>query len=392
MPKYDFDTVIERRGTQSVKWTFFDEDVLPLWVADMDFVSPPAIMEALHQRVDHGIFGYTFGTDELGEVVANRMQERFDWDVQPDEMVFVPGLVLGLNLVQRALTKPGDGIVINTPVYGPFFSSIANNQAFAQRTDLQAVSQSQHTIRYEIDFDDFEKTITSQTSMYLCCNPHNPTGRVFTRDELEKLAAICEKHDLMICSDEIHSDLLFDDNVHIPMASLSPEISQRTVTLIAPSKTFNIAGLGGSVIICQNKEWLQNINQTMRNLGSHCDALSFQAMLAAYQYGDDWLEHLLVYLDGNRQYVVDYVRDCLPGVKTTVPEGTYLAWLDCSGLSIGNDAYQFFLDEAKVALNPAVFFGSNEPFVRINFGCPRATLQEALERMKTAIKKIQPVI
>jgi cystathionine beta-lyase len=395
MTHFDFDTVIPRRATHSAKWSFFDEDVLPMWVADMDFVSPPAVLEQVHERVNHGIFGYTLDYPELRETIANRMQRLYQWQIQPEDMVFVPGMVTALNLFARTYGKNGDGILMQTPVYGPFLTVPPNNGRFAVMADLRSVPTGDCTFTYEIDFDIFEKAITKQTSAFFLCNPHNPGGRAFTETELRQMADICLKHNLLICADEIHCDLLLNGTKHIPIASLSPEIAQNTVTLIAPSKTYNLPGLGCSIAIIQNKELRHQFEMANRNMGLHVNILGLVGATAAYQHGDEWLAALLDYLSENRDIVVAFIQDHLPMLKITVPEATYLAWLDCSALSLPENmgASEYFVKEGRLALNPGTFFGTGyDQFVRLNFGCPRSLLLDGLERLKTAVEKLNVAV
>lgn len=390
MTQFDFDTVIPRRASQSAKWSYFDEDVLPMWVADMDFMSPPAVLERLHERINHGIFGYTMDHPELRSLIVERMKNLYHWEILPEDLVFVPGMVTALNLFARTYGKAGDGILMQTPVYGPFLTVPGNNGRFAVMADLQRVETGDCTFTYEIDFDVFEKAITRQTSAFYLCNPHNPGGRIFNEAELRRMAEICLKHNLLICSDEIHCDLLLNETPHLPIASLSPEIAQQTVTLIAPSKTYNIPGLACSVAIIQNNELRQQFEATERNTGLHVNLLGLEAAAAAYQHGDEWLAALRDYLRQNRDIMVEFIQDHLPMLKTTVPEATYLAWIDCSALSLpeNTDAFNFFLKEGKLALNPGTFFGAGcEHFVRLNFACPRSLLLDGLERLKTAVEK-----
>jgi len=384
--KYDFDQIIDRRGSDSGKWARYD-DALPLWVADMDFRSPQPILDAIHRRVEHGVFGYSFDFPELRTSVSERMLARYGWRVEPDEIVFLPGLVSGLNTVVRAIGDRGDGMLAQTPVYSPFLAAPGNQQHVLHTADL-ACSQRNGNPYYELDTDVFEATIQPNTRLFMLCNPHNPVGRAFTPDEQRNMAEICLRHDMIICSDEIHNDLLLGDTVHTPMAALDPEIAQRTITLLAPSKTFNIPGLGCSMAIIQNPDLRKQFDAAASGIVPHVNVLGLHAALAAYNECDDWLHELLVYLTANRDFVVDYVNNHLPGIRTTAPEATYLAWLDCRKSSIEGNPHEFFLREANVALNDGAAYGSGgEGFVRLNFGCPRATLEEALVRMRAAVEK-----
>ncbi|MGB1287139.1 MAG: MalY/PatB family protein [Aggregatilineales bacterium] len=390
-PQFDFDTVINRREQQSAKWTLHPEEILPLWVADMDFHSPPQVAERLKARAEHGVFGYTMDYMELKELVATRMKDLYDWDVQPEEVLFNPGMVLTLNLVNQAFATPGDGVLLQTPVYGPFFKVQNANGQFAIPAELRRVEVDDKTFHYEIDIDAFERSITPQTKFFYLCNPHNPAGRVFTKDELEQLAAVCLKHNILIISDEIHSDLLMGDHKHIPIASLSPEISQQTITLIAPSKTFNLPGLGCSVAIVQDAEKRAKLANAARNMGVHVNIMGLEAASAAYAHGGEWLKQLLGYLTANRDFATAYIREHMPMLKTTVPEGTYLLWIDASELAIPDEqsVQEFFFDAAKVALSPGDFFGQYyDKYTRLNYGCSRSTLQDALDRMRDAVNSL----
>ncbi|HWQ46419.1 MAG TPA: PatB family C-S lyase [Longilinea sp.] len=380
----DFDHFPERRSTESVKWRIFDEDVLPMWVADMDFRSPEPVIQALHARVEHGIFGYPLPQDEFRQVVVERLANRYQWQVCPDDLIFLPGVVTGFNLVCQALTQTGQAAIIQTPVYFPFLSAPENAGLTRQENQLVMASDG----RYEIDFDDFERQITPQTKMFILCNPHNPVGRVFTRPELERLAEICLRHDIYICSDEIHSDLIFSGYQHTPIATLGKQVSDRTVTLIAPSKTFNIAGLECSIAVVTNPKLRKRIEAARKGLVHGVNVLGLTAGLAAYKYGEGWLNELLVYLEGNRDFLSDFVMERLPGVRMSPMEGTYLAWLDCRGSNVADSACKSFLEKGRVALNNGADFGKGgEGFVRLNFGCPRSMLKDALERMEKVLEQ-----
>jgi cystathionine beta-lyase len=378
----NFDELIDRRGTNSAKWRHYDADVLPMWVADMDFPSAEPIVEALKQRVEHRIFGYPCDLAELDEAVVNWLETRHGWKVKTEDILYVSGVVSGFNLVSQAVTRPGDGVLLQTPAYPPFFGVSGNASLLQQES---ALVRSQNGL-YEIDFDDLEKKITSETRVLMLCNPHNPTGRVFSKQELEKLAEVCLRHNILICSDEIHHDLVYAGSKHIPIASLSPEIARNTVTLLAPSKTFNIAGLEASVIVCTDAELRQKIDGARRGLMSNVNALAQVAALAAYREGAEWLDDVLLYLEGNRDLVYDTVKNEMPGVAMDKPQGTYLAWLDCRGLGLEQAPSEFFLEKARVGLNNGSMFGKEgEGFVRMNFGCPRSLLEDGLSRMINAI-------
>ena len=381
----NFDQIIDRRASESIKWKRYGEDVLPMWVADMDFRSPEPVIAALQERVAHGVFGYGFDLPGLREAVAAHLFDRQDWPVAPEQISFVSGVVTGFNHAIYSLTEPGDSVLIQTPVYPPFLA--APKQAGRVLVENPLIRQPDG--KYVIDFDDFEKKAASGVKLFILCSPHNPVGRVFTREELNRMAEICLAHDVLICADEIHADLVYSESRHIPLASLSPEISEKTVTYLAPSKTFNIAGLSTSVFIAQDPGMRKHLTESMSMLLGHPNILGMFAARAAYQHGRPWLEEVLTYMEANRDYMFEFVRDQLPGVEMWRPEGTYLAWLDCRGLDLDVSPHQFFLEEAKVGLNDGKTFGTEgEGFVRLNFGCPKALLVEGLEKMREAINKL----
>ena len=379
---YDFDQRIDRRRFESLKWHRYGEDVLPMWVADMDFRAPKPVIRALQERVEHGVFGYGQAPAELREVIVHRLRDRYDWHVSPETLIFLPGVVPGFNLACHAVAAPGQGVLVQTPVYRPILK--APGGAGLTNDEMELTCRQDGA--YEIDFDRFERAISDRTRVFILCNPHNPVGRVFRRDELERMAEICLRHDIIICSDEIHCDLLLDNNTHRPIASLAPEIGQQTITLMAPSKTYNIAGLKCAVAVVENPSLREALNAARRGLVSSVNVLGYAAGLAAYRDGQPWLEAVLRYLEVNRDLVLDYVDEELSGISMGKPEGTYLAWLDCRQSAIPGNPYTFFLEEAKVAtVDGGVFGEAGEGFVRLNFGCPRPMLMEALERMRRAL-------
>ncbi|MCX6094370.1 MAG: PatB family C-S lyase [Candidatus Bipolaricaulota bacterium] len=379
-----FDEIIDRRGTDSTKWSSFDEDILPMWIADMDFLCPPAIREALKDRIEHGIFGYTVEPKDLRPRLAEYLERHYAWKVAPDAFVFLPSVVVGFNLACQAVTRPGDGVVVQPPVYYPILAAPKNARAEALHCPLSRPSSG----RYEIDFDRFEATITDRTRLYMQCNPHNPVGREFSREELRRVADIALRHNLFVCSDEIHAGFVYDGRRHTPIASLGPEIEARTITLTAPSKAFNVAGLHVAVAVIPNKDLREQYVQAKRGLVPSVSALGYTAALAAYRDGDAWFAELLSYVQANRDFVVDYIRSEMPGVGVSPIEATYLAWLDCRNAGIPGDPYEFFLREAHVATIPGAIFGpQGDGFVRFNFACPRAMLIEGLERMRSAIRE-----
>jgi cysteine-S-conjugate beta-lyase len=378
---YDFDEIIDRRPTDCAKWNVYDQDVLALWVADMDFRSPQPVVEALRCRVDHGIFGYGLEPPDLKPVLRERLARLYGWQVDAEALVFVPGVVVGFHLAAHAVTKPGDGLLAQTPVYYPILRVPGNTGCTLDAMELTWAAGG----RYQVDMAAFEAAIGPRTRIFVLCNPHNPVGRVFTRKELEDMAHVCLRHDVVICSDEIHCDLVFPGHEHLPIASLDPEIEAQTITLMAPSKTYNIAGLHASVAVIPNPELRKRFVAAQRGIVPHLDIMGYAAMLAAYAEGDAWLEQALRYLDANREFVFDAVRK-MPGLSMTRPEGTYLAWIDCREAGLEEAPHQFFLEKARVGLNNGAQFGrGGEGFARLNFGCPRATLAAALERMQAAL-------
>lgn len=381
---FSFDTIPNRRGS-SIKWDLYPEDVIPLWVADMDFPATPEIADALKARVSTGLFGYEMDLPIVREVLAARMRERHDLPAEPADIVTLPGLVFGLNMVARAIGAPGSPIIMPVPVYYPFFSAAANFDRPTQRVQLSATRRDGFPY-YVLDFDALEAAVTPETSVFMLCNPHNPLGRAFTRQELEQVAEFCLRHNLIICSDEIHADLLHPEGTHISIASLGADVAARTITLVAPSKTFNVPGLNFSAAIITDPELRAIFEKPAHGMGAHAAPLGFTGALAAYTHGETWLREVLVYLTGNRDALIDFVRARWPGVTVTRPEATYLAWLDFRALALPEAPYDFFLDRARVALSDGVPFGAGgEGHVRLNYGTSRALLLEALERMDAAL-------
>ncbi|HBL25131.1 MAG TPA: putative C-S lyase [Deltaproteobacteria bacterium] len=382
--KYDFDRVVERRGTDSIKWRRYGNDVTPLWVADMDFVSPEPIVEALHERVDHRVFGYGGAGEELINVIRHRLKTQYGWDVPGEQVIFVPGVVTGLNLAFQLFADPGDAVLVQPPVYSHFLADPVNRGRAVIGPPLVKKGDT-----YEIDFDAFEKAITDRTRIYVLCNPHNPVGRVFRKDELERLADICVRRNVLICADEIHCDLLYPDHHHIPIATLGDEVADRTITFMSPSKTFNLAGLKCSFAIIKNRALRKTWVRGSEGLIPHVNIMGLAAALAAFRDGQDWLDQCLAYLTGNRDLLVDYVREKLPSITMTRMEATYLAWLDCTRSVIPGNPFRFFLKESKVALNDGAEYGKGgEGFARLNFACPRKTLVDSLGRMAGALERL----
>jgi cystathionine beta-lyase len=384
MVSCDFDHIIDRRHSDSDKWRCYDKDVLPLWVADMDFAAPEPVLRALQERVGHGVFGYGRPPVGFREVVQERLARLYGWHVETGDIFFIPGVVSGFNLACQAVGVPGDGVLVETPVYPPMLAAPENAGRICKAVPLVEGHR-----RYEHNFGAFEQAITERTSLFLLCNPHNPVGRVFEVAELERLAEICLHHDVVICSDEIHCDIVYPGHQHIPLASLAPEIAAQTITLFAPSKTFNIAGLCCSVGVVHNPDLRARLERAGVGLVPGVNVLGYAAGLAAYRDGQAWLDALLAYLEDNCDYLLEYIGAHMPGIQCWRPEGTFLAWLDCREIPVPGRPDQFFLEHARVALNDGATFGAGgEGFVRLNFGCPRAILAEALERMRAAVARV----
>ena len=377
----NFDLVINRRGTGSVKWKRYPDDVLPMWVADMDFPVAPGIVEAMRRRLDHPIFGYGVREEALKERIVAHLMEKFAWRTTPDDIVLLPGVVSGVNMALTATTKPGDGVLVQTPVYPPILS--APNYWGLNRIELELTPGSDDT--YTVDLDAF-RAKAAQAKAFLLCNPHNPVGKVFTRPELEAMAAACLDAGAVIVSDEIHCDFVFDGRTHIPIAALDEAIADRCITLMAPSKTYNIAGMKTSFAVVRNPELRAAFLAGKLGLVDTMNVLGFEAALASFTEGAEWLGELMTYLQANRDYLMDAVRTRLPGLSMRNPEGTFLAWIDCSGCRIDGEPHQFFIDHAKVAMNRGTDFGApGADFVRLNFGCPRSTLEEGIRRIEESL-------
>lgn len=373
----------DRRNSDSIKWRFYGDDVLPLWVADMDFTSPSEVIQALHERVTHGVFGYAAESRTLAELVVERMQRLYGWKINLDDILLLPGVISGFNLICQAVTQPGESILIQPPIYPPFFEAAKN----AGTREIQCGLVRQNDGGYEVDFAAFENAIQPDTKCFLFCTPHNPVGKVYNRQELLTIAEICLAQHVIICSDEIHSDLVYSGHQHIPIASLDKEIGKHAVTLIAPSKTFNIAGLDCSILICENKELMERIKAAKHGILGGVNVLGVTAAVAAYRHGQPWLDAILKTLEENRDFLCKSIQETMPIIKVNPPQATYLAWLDCRQANLTGEPYEFFLKNAKVALSCGSIFGKEgEGFVRMNFGCERSVLEEALERMRVSME------
>ncbi|MGE8145341.1 MalY/PatB family protein [Pseudomonas frederiksbergensis] len=378
---FDFDQVFDRHATGSTKWSRYPADVLPMWVADMDFAAPPVIIRALQKRLEHPLLGYSVAPDNLRDAIVADLWNKYAWRVQPQEIVFLPGVESGFNMALNALVQPQQNVVVQTPNYPPLRH--APGHWGLNKVELEFVAQADGS--YATPLDALRESLTGGGALLLS-NPHNPLGKVFPREELQAVADICLAQDAWIISDEIHAELCYDGRVHIPTASLSPEVAKRTITLMSASKAYNIAGLKTSFMIIQDPALLSRVNHARCGLVDSVNPLGLEATRVAYTEGGPWLAELLTYLHGNRDYLVDAVRTRLPGVTINVPQGTYLAWLDCSALGL-DDPQQFFLQQAKVGLSAGLDFGDHsKQFVRLNFGCPRALLEEGIARMARSLK------
>lgn len=389
--KYDFDTVIDRRGTNSLKYDFAKErgkreDVLPLWVADMDFRTAPEILERLEQVVQHGIFGYSEGKEDYFLAVQHWYKEYFSWETKERWLVKTPGVVFAIAAAIRAFTKEGDGVLLQQPVYYPFRETIADNHRVPVNSPLKQVNG-----RYEMDFEDLEKKIReNHVKLFLLCSPHNPVGRVWEEWELRKVGEICLRYGVLVVSDEIHSDFTYEGHTHHVFAGLSPEFSEITITCTAPSKTFNLAGLQISNIFIPNAKLREAFKKAIAAAGySQVNLMGLTACQAAYEKGRPWLEEVKAYLANNLAFVREYLKEQLPQIRLVEPEGTYLLWLDFRALGLTESQREdLIVRKARLWLDSGAMFGQDgEGFERINIACPRATLRQALEQLKEAVYK-----
>ncbi|RON96235.1 aminotransferase [Pseudomonas fluorescens] len=377
---FDFDQVFDRHNTGSTKWSRYSADVLPMWVADMDFAAPPVVIEALQQRLLHPLVGYSVAQDNLREAIVADLWAKFAWKVKPQELIFLPGVESGFNMALKALVQPQQNVVVQVPNYPPLRHAPGHWRL--NKVELEFVAQADGT--YLTPLDVLRESLNGGGALLLS-NPHNPIGKVFGREELQAVADICAAQDAWIISDEIHAELCFDGRVHIPTASLSTEIAERTITLMSASKAYNIAGLKTSFMIIQNTALRERVNHARCGMVDSVNPLGMEATRVAYSEGGPWLAELKTYLQANRDWLVEAVRSRLPGVTINVPQGTYLAWLDCSALDLDNPQ-QFFLEQGKVGLSPGLDFGDqHQQFVRLNFGCPRSLLEEGIARMERAL-------
>ncbi|WP_321288709.1 PatB family C-S lyase [uncultured Sunxiuqinia sp.] len=386
MKNYNFDELVDRTNTDSLKYDgrqmfFGTDDLLPLWVADMDFKTPDFIVEALKDRLEHEVLGYTFRSDSYSEAIIQWLDKRHHWKVKKEWISFSPGVVAGLTLAIDTYSKPGDQIIVQPPVYFPFYDSIKGLGRKMVENPLKLVGG-----RYTFDLDDLKQKITTNTKMLLLCNPQNPGGTVWTKDELTELATICLENKVLIVSDEIHSDLVFEGHKHIPLPTLSKEIANNCIVCMAGSKTFNIAGLTTSFVVIPNKKLFVRYERTLKVPHLHMgNIFGSIALETAYRKGAGWVDQMVDYLQGNYRFLESYMADKLPNIKPMKPEATYLIWLDFSKYQLSDDDLNAKLIDAGVGLNRGVQFGKQgSGFMRINIGCPRVILEQALDRIEQA--------
>ncbi|TMN21246.1 MalY/PatB family protein [Lentibacillus cibarius] len=387
-----FEKVYDRTNTRSVKWdmrknVFQTDNVLPMWVADMDFQAPQAVNDALIERAKHGIYGYTTIDSDVRNAIISWISRRHSWEIKDDWLSFSPGVVASLHMAVQAFTDPGDSILIQTPVYTPFYNVIETHDRTIVKNPLRRKDH-----YYHIDFEDFEEKLKTGVKAFILCSPHNPVGRVWTEEELKEMARLCLKHDVLILSDEIHADLIYPGERHIPIASLSDEIAAQTITFMSPSKTFNLAGLQASYIITSDKQKRDLLDKQLTNQGHHMiNTMGNIAIEASYQHGEKWLDELRDVLAGNKAYVIQKLEGETNKLKVTKSEGTYLLWIDCSALGLDSEGLKEFMSKtAGVGLNAGAGYGEEgEMFMRMNIACPRATLQEGVQRIVEAVNNYQ---
>ncbi|HNY67338.1 MAG TPA: PatB family C-S lyase [Bacillota bacterium] len=390
---YEFDKVLDRRNTNCEKWdnlmeVFGREDVVSLWVADMDFASPPEVVEALAERAQHPTYGYTFPSQSLREAAVGWISRRHGWEIDPEWIVITPGVVPGLAISVLAYTQPGDGVVVQSPVYPPFFRVVESNGRRLLNNELRMGPDG----RYAIDWDDLQAKLDDGARLVLLCSPANPVGRVWTDEELARLADMCRARDVIVASDEIHCDIVYFGARHIPLGSLGEGVAHRSVTFMAPSKTFNVQGLTTSMAIIPSKQLRERFARVQLGLGmAESNIFGLTAFEAAYRRCDVWLDRALEYLEGNLRYLQSFASSRLPGITVVPAEGMYVVWLDCRGLGLDADALRDFLvNRARVGVNDGRMFGpGGEGFARINIGCSRAILREGLERIEEALRQLR---
>ncbi|KAF0817199.1 Cystathionine beta-lyase [Bacillus sp. ZZV12-4809] len=389
MDRFKFHQKISRENTASVKWDMTREvfgrtDVLPMWVADMDFQPPDEVKKAIEERIAHGVYGYTFAPDSTAESIGQWVNKRHDWKILNEWILYSSGVVPSIATAIRAFTKNEDKVLVQSPVYTPFFEMIKQNGRKVVNSQLKLENG-----RYEIDFADFENKLKEGVKLFLLCNPHNPGGRMWDDEELRKIGELCVKYDCLILSDEIHSDLIYDGKKHYPIASMDPRFADITVTCIAPTKTWNLAGIQASAAIISNKKLRKAFQAEQHKQGFFTlSAFGIIGMEAAYRHGEGWLNSLMDYLAENKRTAAEFIGEHLPGIRLMEPDGTYLLWMDCRGLGLSDaELRKHLLEKGKLALEPGPKYGpGGEGFVRMNIACPHEVLAEGLERLKRAFE------
>lgn len=377
-----FSQTIERRGTGSLKWDLPEmSGVLPMWVADMDFRAPECVINALHQEVDFGVFGYALPSPNVVESIIDWCKKRYQWDIKEEWLVFVPGLETALALCADSVGQPGDQVICLDPIYPPFYAGPRRMERKAVRIPLLKTSYG-----WEVNWIELEKALSmSSCSLLLFCHPHNPTGKVFQQEELLRILQLCKDHDVAIVSDEVHCDLILDDRPHTPMATLNTQIGANIMTLMAPNKTFNIAGLGGGYAICEDPKWRQSLGITMKGISPHPGAMAHVACKAAYTEGEPWRQELLAALRSNLSLLKKFISSHGERLSMVPPEATYLAWIDATAMGL-NDPSKHFKAHG-LGLSPGKIFGDPQ-YLRLNFACPEVTMKEGLSRMERALKAL----
>lgn len=388
MKSYDFNESINRKNTSSVKWdetgrVFGSTDVLPMWVADMDFQAPQEVTKAIMDKAQHGIYGYTAISTSVDDAVSSWFQKQHGWELKQEWLTYISGVVPALSATIQTFSNPGDKVIVFSPVYYPFYDMVTYNDRKLITSPMEYRNG-----RYYMDLQDFEAKLDGDVKLLLLCNPHNPGGTVWTREELEQLGKICVKHNVIIVSDDIHADLVFENHTYNAIASISDDIARQTVTCIAPTKTFNIAGLQAAAMVTSNDSFREKLELFMKKQGHFLlNMLGVSAMEAAYRHGKPWLDEVLDYIEDNMDYAVEYIQKEIPGVDASKPEGTYLLWIDCRKLGLGEEELKrLLLHKGKLALESGGKFGKEgNGFVRMNVACTKTTLQEGLLRLKTAL-------
>lgn len=389
--KFNFDKIIDRTNNFSAKWSemnknFGTNNLLPMWVADMDFLTAPCVMEALKDRLEQGIFGYTTRPSSYNESIVNWLDNRFSWKINQEWLMFSPAVITSISLLIQNLTQKNDKIMIQEPVYSPFHNIVESNERNLVISPLVRLDDGS----YVMDYEDIEAKI-KDVKVFILCNPHNPVGRVWTREELTRLGEICLKHNVLVISDEIHSDIILKNHKHTPFASISKEFRENTITCMAPTKTFNLAGLQSSFLVISNPYYYEVMDKAFSILDiKRNNAFSLVATEAAYNYGEDWLYELIKYIEDNVDFAIDYIKNHMPQLKVKKPEGTYLLWVDFSNLNVDKkDLKNALINKGRIALSDGSSFGiGGDGYYRINLACPRSMVLEGLKRIEFAIKSL----